>query len=514
MAPTTLLPFLYQTRTLQRLSRAGAGVSSQTVFRAFLHNSPRRLQYIRAPKPVKEDMIPFELPPDILDEEVDEEARPTTTITPVEREAFNRIFRDLAEKRKRLNPTLENSAPSADDQVDVPDTATDTQPRARRDHPLARTFSAADREAALQRFPETLREAARLAIGGIIEAGDDLAGSETTDADSNNLQNRQTDMLNDLEVGSEAQATPEQNEQLRRLERQRVERRMREAKTDFELWDVLEEEVFAMVDRLAIGEPKNHRRAGRSKGKAEPPATAEDEALPKEKEKLPMHIYGPLYPSYLLAALSLMDRQFARSSPLAFSILPRIKKLGLASYVLGVSTPFYNALAAIHWNRHGDPHAVFDLLEEMRHAGMVGDGETMAIIRSVKQEIGECAGGTYGPFLKERASFPDYEFTVGARVQYWEQAVRGHLAERGEEGGEEGGRGWFWFRGGMVRWLVWEFIDNYTSPGLSLIPGSINRNPTAWTTSEGRMRRSSVHMVGPHLGKSEAKQSRRCRYSM
>ena len=56
------------------------------------------------------------------------------------------------------------------------------------------------------------------------------------------------------------------------------------------------------------------------------------------------------------AAAAVRERGARRAllSPLTFSLLPRIKELGLESFVLGVSTPFYNELLEIYWKRRGD----------------------------------------------------------------------------------------------------------------------------------------------------------------
>ncbi|MDA4133504.1 MAG: hypothetical protein OK454_10340, partial [Thaumarchaeota archaeon] len=83
---TPFLPFLYQTRTLQRLPRA------RTLRAAFLHwTAPRRRH---------DEDIPFDLPPEIQKqrerEAQQEMPRGRSTITPTERSTFDRIFEEIA----------------------------------------------------------------------------------------------------------------------------------------------------------------------------------------------------------------------------------------------------------------------------------------------------------------------------------------------------------------------------------------------------------------------------------
>jgi hypothetical protein len=199
---------------------------------------------------------------------------------------------------------------------------------------------------------------------------------------------------------------------------------MCEAKTDFELWDVLEDEVFPIAKKIADPSLKHKVRR--------PKRTNADE----RDEKHHMRIYGPLYGVFLLRALQLFDTQFARTSPMALNLLPRIKELGPASYVLGVGTPFYNELASILWRRYGDPEAVFNTFEEMRHAGLYCNRRTGDIVDEIENSMGPARSGDKGPFLKEILSFPEYEYAVWPRVRYWKNAVTLHMKrqQRGDHG--------------------------------------------------------------------------------
>ncbi|KAL2132334.1 hypothetical protein VTI74DRAFT_3938 [Chaetomium olivicolor] len=489
---TTLLPFLYQTRTIQRLSRTGV---STPAFRALLHSTTRTDSPRDRPrahgdplqaKPRYGDEIPFELPegyekPGQQKEspwEVDPETGMRSTITPQERDVFNRIFEEIAERNAARS--LEPSAPLPSEQLEpaaatpkelspaspprnlnasgmddfavrtkepdsesirnpiniiVQDAAeeyTNTHRHIKKPfgalHPLDQTASATEWEKALLRFPPSLRHAARMALSTIedhrsaqkFSAPADAASSAALSEPEMTVEQRSAAAQIDLALDPLAKSV--QNEVIRRKERTRVEALMRSAKTDVELWQVLEDEVFPMVRKLGIDEDTTSTSSKGGKRKKR-----------SGDKKFPMHIYGPLYPAYLLTAMRLFDIQFARSSPLALHILPRVKELGPASYVLGVSTPFYNELARILWNRYGDPTAVFNLLEEMRVAGLYCDEGTRSVVSSIEHFFYSVKMGKWGPFLRELSTLPEYEYAVLPRVKHWQHVIQTHLVERRDD---------------------------------------------------------------------------------
>jgi hypothetical protein len=435
-------------------------------------NSPRD-----RPRPLKsghEDStdIPFELPEGYekedtrTDAEIDAASGVRSTITPSERDVFNSIFEEIATRTKMsLSPAATSQLPASETDTSTAEEsatagpssffgfnegdgfavrtqepnpasirnsiniivqdAAEIQSNTRRQmqkpfdplHPLEQISSATEWEKALLRFPPSLRRAAQMALGTIQEdsAAQKLGNEAAVPGESLTEGDRaaaQIDMVLDPLSKSV------QNEALRREERNRVEAKMRAAQTDFELWDVLEQEVFPMVHKLGIDEDASKAPAGSKRGRK------------RDKSKLPLHIYGPLYPSYLLNALRLLDTQFARSSPMALHILPRVKELGPASYVLGVSTPFYNEHVRILWSRYGNPTAVFDLLEEMRVAGLYCDENTRQVVQQIEHFLGAVSQGRWGPFLKELVSLPEYEFAILPRIRHWLKTISVHIYER------------------------------------------------------------------------------------
>jgi hypothetical protein len=379
-----------------------------------------------------------------------------STITPQEREIFSRIFEEIASRKQARPPSA--ASPTRGDATNLATTgeaatvsqqsslgfndsddfnvrtnapnpesvrsainiivqdAAEVQTNSRRHikkpfDPLHPASTTGDWEKALLRFPPSLRRAAQMALHAMEEDKAPVGYSAPT-SEVSKSEDSLAEAQIDLALDSLSKSV--RNEALRREERVRVEAMMREAKTDFELWDILEQEVFPMVQKLGIDEASSK---------------ANKRSRKNDKSKLPLHVYGPLYPSYLLNALRLFDTQFSRSSPLALHILPRVKALGPASYVLGVSTPFYNELARILWNRYGDPVAVFNLLEEMRVAGLYCNSGTRAVVQSIDHFMGSANQGKWGPFLRELVSLPEFKFAVTPRIKHWLKTINTHINE-------------------------------------------------------------------------------------
>jgi hypothetical protein len=241
-------------------------------------------------------------------------------------------------------------------------------------------------------------------------------------------------------LASDPIAKPTIVESLRRDERGRVEEMMSQAKTDFELWDIMMKEVFSMVYRLGIAEDQESDCLSKSKIASRKKKTvgakrAADDTITSATPRLSMEVYGPLYPAYLLNGLRLFDQAFSRPSPLSLSILPRVKQLGLASYTLGVSTPFYNSLMAIQWRRYGDVRQVLDLLEEMRHAGLCFDEGSLRILHSIESYMRPYSDERNSPFLQELMGLPEFGSALATRFLHWVSAIDVGISDRKREFG-------------------------------------------------------------------------------
>ncbi|KAJ4387915.1 hypothetical protein N0V93_008518 [Gnomoniopsis smithogilvyi] len=480
----TLTPFLYQTRTLSRLAIKAA---RSTPSRSGIHNTSlrRRQDY---------NDIPFELPPDVDRKATSvHESGLSDTLTPDEREIFGNIFNEIAQHGKKPKvvvkpdttvPTKKDPAKgapqflagliagstssSSDSKKSDPISAAATANAIMEDaanragvtkpagirgldplSPLEATYSADEREKALLQFPPTLRKAARQAFGmfNVFEP------TQTEDGGQEALGTApdHPDPVEAVDAGrsNEKLARTIEIETQRRHERLRILARMETCVNDFELWEVMEKEVFSLVNRLGITEvpanpdfqPKKIKKRGRmKKGEAvEAEAVAEAVAIggdkmevpqPSAKGELDMEIYGPIYPQLLLDGLNFLGTKFARPSPYTTHLLTRVKQLGLVSYVLGVSTAFYNRLMLILWNRFGDAHGVLGLLEEMRHAGLFFDEDSFSVVSRIQTMYIQADRGERGRFVRELMGMPEYEPVVAQRLSHWAGTIDASIRER------------------------------------------------------------------------------------
>ncbi|KAI1371593.1 hypothetical protein F4677DRAFT_435095 [Hypoxylon crocopeplum] len=463
---STLLPFLYHTRTILR-----ANPRTTIAFARSLHATSRQLK--------RSDDIPFSF--DDVEESIPLEPARRGTITPSERQVFQRIFADI--KARGLDPILHEDA------LSPPPTGAHATMRimqqAAQDANKARPIhvgAAQDRQKALLRFPPDLRAAASKALGTMHTQDTRHPGLPTLPENDYIAYDEASITFDKGDVSAdEGWKLPAQNisrtvelEAKRYPERKRVEGLITAAKSDFELWDVLEKEVFTMPAKLGLdggvstsketesakSTGKEKKKGKKKKEKKTKATTADETTLYSEDgtdasnnaealeqlsgktdataaesypppEKLHLYIHGPLYPAYLLLALRRLDTAFRAPSLLAFSVLPRIKELGLESYVLGVSTPFYNELLEIYWTRRGDLSGMLDLLEEMRHCGLSFDTQTASILNRVDSTINALANNrSSGTWAKTIMTMPEYERSVRDRIRQWHKAVGLSVKER------------------------------------------------------------------------------------
>lgn len=480
---STLTPFLYQTRTLSRLAKAGS-----SALRSGLHTTSlrRRQDY---------SDIPFELPPDLDRQGASvHDSGLSDTLTPSEREVFGNIFNEIAQygrkpkivvkpdatvpaerkpdkgasqflaglvsgpatsgpKDKKMdaitaavaaNAIIEDAANKSDNTKAAGIRGLDPL------SPLEATYSADEREKALLQFPPTLRKAARHAFG-MFNAIDSASTVQIEGGGHESLGTApdHPDPIEAVDAGrsKDKLARTIQVESKRRHERLRIRARMELCANDFEVWDVMEKEVFPLVKRLGIADatvnpdfrPKKLKKRGRKKKgevlEAEAAVEDADEAKtegikPPVKSELDMEIYGPIYPQLLLDGLNFLGTKFARPSPYTTHLLPRVKQLGLVSYVLGVSTAFYNRLILILWNRFGDAQGVLQLLEEMRHAGLFFDEDSFSVVSRIQAMYEQADRGERGFFAKGLMGMPEYEPLIAQRLSHWAGSIDANIRER------------------------------------------------------------------------------------
>ncbi|PNY26245.1 Uncharacterized protein TCAP_03822 [Tolypocladium capitatum] len=428
---STLLPFLYQTRTLRR------AFAAQPVLSLARHAHASRKT--RTPK--HDNAIPFEWDHDGAQQELGDVPGQQSTITPSEAEVFKGIFDEIAQGRmpaakKRPSPAdaaFQNVAGSPADspEEDLSGSFGQTNGMARSIVEQARVTEFRDKF--LRRYPPSLRNAAQVALG-LYELEPGTSG--------------RSQMLELDEADEKKWEERARYDRARAEERERVDALMRSCDSDVALWQVMEREVFSLPKKLGIvqnvqgkmprgqQDVKVKRKTTKDgywaihAGSADGTLTTQQRA---DKERRIMDVHGPLYPHFISTGLALFDTAFARPSPFAFEILPRVKALGLPSYVLGVSTPFYSRLARMHWNRFGDANSALDVLQEMNSAGLYADDEVSDVLVKIRDHLHGCTWGAQGPFVMAMMESPPYDGALTQRLAEMERFARQSLSERANE---------------------------------------------------------------------------------
>ncbi|ROT37796.1 hypothetical protein SODALDRAFT_333552 [Sodiomyces alkalinus F11] len=430
---TTLLPFLYQTRTLLR---AGARLPRVTLT-VTPRSRPLHTCHRLARQPRDDDLenVPFlwdEKSEQAYKDELaaksgkryrytDDDARGedavSSTITPAEERTFREIFTNIARGSvaRAASVTLANPEETKKTQLRILDILRDaagegvrktgSSAAADERHTIHLDTDAESIPEWMMKYPPSLRRSARAAF-------DPLGASRRRTQSVRGEEELEQEQEQEEHVDPEATQPSAEHQAIRDQAVQRMDALLRACRTDFEVWDLLEREVFSMTKRLGIMDPGSQHES------TEPPAAPENDA-PQSASATPelsIEIHGPLYSVHLLQSLRTLDGGFSRPSPLALSMLPRIRELGLASYVLGASTPFYNELCAIMWRRHGDVRGVIALLREMMYVGLSFDQDTLDLVHEMETALDAMGQDGARPFSKVLATMPDYSIDVQSQL--------------------------------------------------------------------------------------------------
>lgn len=212
---------------------------------------------------------------------------------------------------------------------------------------------------------------------------------------------------------------PQTDEERRRLEVAcgdhctKVTNMLSSAKSDKEIWQVLETEVFSLVIRLnehiRLLERANSIRARKpQRAKAEGKDIADveleegkegKEGNPDEGESPTANAFMPKaipvdelllilqrnYTEYCLVALRLFRKRYP-TSLYAQHILSTIRQRGPISYVLGVSADIYNEALFLQWTQFSDLHGMADTIEEMLNQGIEGNEVTIVLLKGIANQ--------------------------------------------------------------------------------------------------------------------------------
>ena len=186
------------------------------------------------------------------------------------------------------------------------------------------------------------------------------------------------------------------------------------AESDVQIWTMLEQHVFSAIKKLIkeieqqqTKEKKARKRAAKAAQKAKrhiskspPPLKKQDKAgyLAKEEPIPLLSILQRNYPIHLLHALRLLRRHHP-TSPYCLTLLPFVTTLGPISYVLGATSRLYNELIYLKFAIYNDVHGVADLLQEMAKKGVEYDEVTLVVVRNVIRNRYRAMKGLQGSLM-------------------------------------------------------------------------------------------------------------------
>ena len=419
----SLLPILYQTRTIlleprtpRHFHASNHQVNNDNKSRRTFCSTPQRQDDTGQVRRHKKDPIVFVDPYHRKGPATPRHTQPprSSTVTKIEQAAFNRLIKDASQ------PTTPE--PDAEDDLDLDELLSEYDPNI----DLDSIFEEAIKFLREQEVAAAKSASANILFGAVssnrraLDTGQSPLGAR--------LYRRPLKSTDGITLGSKV----ENEEERAKLEvacddhRSLVMGMLDRAKTDVGIWQVLEQEVFSLINHLNAHVKMIRRTRSRSakgrKSEAESKDVAdvklEKDDLKKQEVKsfkltrtnaIPINnllsILHRNYAEYCLHALRLFRRKHPLSSygPLVFTT---IKRSGPMSYVLGVSTDIYNEVLFLQWTQFSDLHGMAATIDEMLNQGIEGNGVTMALIKGISKQRRLGRRGFFGPVMSEWWKMP------------------------------------------------------------------------------------------------------------
>ncbi|EOA84898.1 hypothetical protein ACJQWK_06241 [Exserohilum turcicum] len=356
----TLLPFLYQTTTIQQWQPATRPIARRNITSRSRSNDG--------------DDIPFEadnLPPPI------DQAPRKTTITGTERAAFQKLY-------KKFN--TEGRQQKEKDHIVELDQIADEYYEDDEDN---------SKPSLDEIFDEAMRGDARLRASRTPLLRPKTGAQPGKDAlDSSEIEPGKARSSRGKAAGVDTAPFKE----MRSAERERIDKLIRDAPTDRALWEVLEREVFAKVRQLNldnIGTTKGGEAATESTSTSK---NSNTESRPTNKPEMPpleQRILFKNYAHHLVTAVAVLRSEFP-ASPLPLSILPTVKSLGRSSHALGATTILYKNLLRTAWIQQSSYATIDTLLTDMDNNAIEFDPDILVILDHIIKENNQARGGVLG----------------------------------------------------------------------------------------------------------------------
>lgn len=365
---TTLLPFLYQTRTLRPELHHAGSLRPPRSFRTF--STPGRSN------PEPRDYDGFD--PDVLVKPKSRKSSWESTLTPTERATFERIYKDIEQS---ASSTLHHEPEEyilEDEELDFSE-----------EESLEDIFSNAI---------SSSNDIRRIRFGGLTnsETLNEMSTAKTIYSSAPGIPNSE---VSEKDV-VKGKAQDGMIEEARRKDTEEFEYRLSSYKSDVDVWRVMQSHVLTKMQALTqLLHDEHSKKKGRKKKSAEKivrqtksqtaDLTASTLLASTQTKQTPsmFHLLSVLRTNYApqcLACLNTLRLRFP-CSPYTLALLPEIKALGPISYVLGASTELYNELLFIRWVHYKDLHGCADLVEEMLDRSVATDARTRAVFNAARR---------------------------------------------------------------------------------------------------------------------------------
>ncbi|PHH81283.1 hypothetical protein CDD82_1114 [Ophiocordyceps australis] len=404
--PPSSLSFLYHTPTIRQALRLATRSRPLAAASRNVHSDDKTGQssYYR------DNTVPFDwenskLPPPVYGITPNR----SSTLTPSEAEAFRAIFDEIANGQMPKSPRKKKT-----------DSAQEVEQEATSKPAQAETDTGGDgfRQSLLASLPDSLRSAAEIALGVHTLPSDTPGQIHMVPLDKADQVDRELRTSHN---------------KARASERQRIGNLLTDCRTDVALWEAMHKHVFTLPQRLNICNMSDPQKLTVLAHKPNE-ALGEANAPQGTEETLPVEIYGPLYPYLLRKSLALFEKAFDRPSPLAFYILPQVKALGPASYLLGVTKPLLIRLARMHWQQFGDADSALDVLEESNTACINVDDSFRRLLVAIRNQVRLCTGGVQSDVVQAVVKTAQYQKVVKERVEPMHKWAVEYIGERKKKG--------------------------------------------------------------------------------
>jgi hypothetical protein len=375
------------------------------------HKSPQSPEHDRyfAKEPTAQELPPPERP------------KKDTTITEIEKHAFDRLFASLAKEAQQQEAA--GIQDDAEDAVTLVEEVEDIEERKGDHYDVDEIINRELKAAApkIEQYPSMLR---KMAVDALYKVERVRAARD-----------RRTALKSSDPVTARAQSIM-----------QRIAVKLKAARTDIELWKVLEKEIFSQVRRIDISEkvPKRRQKLNKdleaiedstmdaaqlndvrlAKAKINDRASEGDKTPAESRRTLgnmteperptlptpetatktlkPMNDLSVLrrtYPAALLLATRILAKR-NQYTPLLSSLIPTLRSLHPYSLILGSSTALYNELLSNTWTTTTSLTAVLALLNDMSNMSLTVDIKTWEILEQITVFRFRALRGDYGEGLK------------------------------------------------------------------------------------------------------------------